>query len=385
MKTNNPPFGTGAIPSPIDPRDWTPASVGAPTAFPESAFIERTLELNITNQGKIGSCVGNTYEEIVRLIQLVNTGSQEQLSWRWVYAICKALDGYAWEGTYVSLAAKVVRTYGVPLAKYCPNDISLEHEKFVFDRKLKSKEAIIAALGQEAWNDAQTRKAGADILFPNTEDGIKQAVAYAKANNGGVAIARRIGKEYWTNTEGVSSYKKSDLLPMRTPKIIVSGHAELLYGYDKDPQNGRTRIYWQNHWDKDWCSTSGWGTDGGRAWEYLDEWLPFITEVRVSVAALPPAPNDFKYEFTSQLREGMQGADVVALQRVLDIEGCYDYTGTPKYTGNFVKGGYTFRGVKKLQEKYAAEILTPLGLTQGTGLVGSSTLAWLKKHYSPNK
>lgn len=270
----------------------------------------------------------------------------------------------------------VVRRVGVPLAKFCPNDIFLSADEFCYGRDFSK---IPAA----AFQDAATRKSGADVAFPATEAGIKQAINYAKANGGAVAILRRISDSYWRHN-GVSTYDKAKLLPIAPPSAsspVVSGHEELLYAYELEGGSGRTKINWQNHWDYDWCSTNGNSKDGGRAWEYLDVWLPFIVEVRVVLPALPPAPPNFRYIFKKDLVPGMQGPDVVALQHVLDLEGCYDYNGTPKYTGNFIANGYTFRGVIKLQEKYASEILTPAGLTHGTGEVHARTLAWLNKKY----
>lgn len=420
---NQAPFATGALESPKDERDWTLASVGAPTTYPSAAFINAVLQLFITNQGQIGSCVGNTFEEIVRLIQILIGNTQEQLSWRFVYAMCKAVEGKvvtiggvtydftgfprtagANDGTYPALAAQIIRKFGAPLAKYCPNDITLSADDFCYGRDVNNIPA-------EALADAATRKSGADLTTPITRDGIKQAITYAKANNGGVAILRRIGKEYWT-ANGVSTYDKAKLLPMQPPAQIVSGHEELLYGYldittadrydlenkrvtieamiakypEGDNSNADVRtqtiIFWQNHWDKDWCSTNGNGVDGGRAWEFLDVWLPFINELRVVVPALPPAPDTFRYNFTRTMVAGAKGADVVALQHVLDIEGCYDYNptdGSPKYTGFY--GALTKAGVKKLQEKYADQILKPVGLKYGTGNFGTSTLAWARKKY----
>lgn len=365
MNDNNFVLGTGALQSPKDDRDWTLASAGAPTTYPAQCFIEQAW-MKPSMQGKIGCCVGCTFEEIVRsivhIIAVANNMQDDELSWRFVYAVCKALDGYGGEGTYPSLAAKVVRTYGVPLAKYCPNDVTLDHETFVYKRNL-------ANIPAQAFTDALKRRSGADFAVPVTEDGIKQAITYAKANNGGVAILRRIGDTYWKDKNGNTTWSASGLLPIRTTPNIVSGHEELLYGFDTEEVTGRVRIYWLNHWSKDWA-------DNGRAWEYLDEWLPYITEIRVVVASVPVV-DSFKYNFTRTLSYGMKGADVVALQHVLKLENVY-----PKdlaFTGYF--GDKTKAGVKLLQEKYKADILTPVGLSQGTGNVGSSTLKWLQKNY----
>lgn len=394
MTTNKTPFALGALPSPEAEKltAWTLASVGAPTVYPTSAFLPSYGALNVTNQGQIGSCVGNTFEEIVRYIVMVLGGAtQEELSWRFVYAMCKALEGTVYQGTdyriysrtagandgtYPALAAMVIRKFGVPLAKYCPNEITLSADDFCYGRNIANIPAAAIA-------DAATRKSGADLTEPVSEDGIKKAINYAVANKGAVAILRRIGATYWQDEQGNYTQDKAKLLPIRVPATFVSGHEEFLYGYDTEEGTGRTRIYWQNHWGTDWCSTGGNGTDGGRGWEYLDVWLPYIYELRVVIPALPPAPDNFTYTFTKPLKKGMRGADVVALQHILDLEGVYNYNGTPKYTGYF--GDVTFAAVIALQNKYAAEILTPAGLKQGTGYVGSSTLAWLAKHYSPSK
>lgn len=383
----------GALPSPEAElaTAWTLASVGASEVYPASCFLPKYGELNVTMQGQIGSCVGNTFEEIMRYIVFVLTGeTQQELSWRFVYAVCKALEGTIYngtdyriyprtaganDGTYPALAAMVVRKFGVPLAKYCPNDINLSADDFCYGRN-------IAKIPQQAFDDAATRKSGADLTEPVSEDGIKKAINYAAQNGGAVAILRRIGDSYWRK-DGVNTYDKAKLLPITPPAPIEGGHEEWLYGYDTEEGTGRTRIYWQNHWSDMWCSTGGVSHDGGRGWEYLDVWLPFINELRVVVPALPPAPPSFTYTFTRDLYYGMHGADVVALQHILDLEGVYNYNGTPKYTGGFYSA--TKEAVIHLQEKYTKEILHPVHLVHGTGYVGSSTLAWLNKHYSPNK
>lgn len=72
--------------------------------------------------------------------------------------------------------------------------------------------------------------------------------------------------------------------------------------------------------------------------------------------------------FTRNLRYGMRGNDVACLQALLNV--------SPR-TGYF--GPLTRAAVIRFQEDNAAEILTPLGLTRGTGVVGPATRAKLNQ------
>jgi hypothetical protein len=378
----------GALPSPLDPNSWTLASVGAPEVYPDSCFLD-TDWMVASNQSKIGCCVGCTGEETVRQIVYLSTGvmcnpgTANELSWRFVYALAKCLEGTiqtnpdgttsdytmygrtatADDGTYPALVAKIIRKYGVPLAKLCPNNTNLTADDFCYRRDIKSIPA-------GAFTDALTRRSGADMNVPVTIDGIKKALTYAKANKGAVMILRRIGDTYWKGQDGINTWDAKKLLPMRVPTVIVSGHEELLTGFDMEPNTGRMRLYWLNHWSTLWCTK-------GRAWEYADEWLPLIGELRVVVTSVP-TNDSFTYTFTKALAQGQMGPDVVALQHVLKLEGCFPEK--QAFTGNY--GPLTKAGVKALQEKYTDDILKPVGLSTGTGKVGPSTLAWLIKNYS---
>ena len=74
--------------------------------------------------------------------------------------------------------------------------------------------------------------------------------------------------------------------------------------------------------------------------------------------------------FSINLRAGATGTEVIALQTALAADG-----ETVPSTGFF--GPLTNAAVTKFQEKYAAAILTPNGLSAGTGLVGAATRAKL--------
>jgi hypothetical protein len=85
------------------------------------------------------------------------------------------------------------------------------------------------------------------------------------------------------------------------------------------------------------------------------------------------------YTFTRNLKNGSRGDDVMALQKILVHEGCMSL----KQPTTFF-GGLTEAGVKKLQEKYAQEILAPIGLKKGTGNFFERTRSFINKKYNRN-
>lgn len=100
-----------------------------------------------------------------------------------------------------------------------------------------------------------------------------------------------------------------------------------------------------------------------------------INSVQVALGGTPTnTSTSWCHTFNTDLQIGNSGSEVTALQTALQKEGF-----SVQVSGTFDEA--TASAVVGFQEKYAADILTPLGLTHGTGYVGSATRAKLNQLY----
>jgi len=103
--------------------------------------------------------------------------------------------------------------------------------------------------------------------------------------------------------------------------------------------------------------------------EQIASLLAQIAALQAQLDDVQGTPSGTTYNFTTNLKVGSTGADVTALQEFLKGQGSSIYP-EGLVTGYF--GPLTKAAVTKFQNAHVAAILTPVGLTAGTGYFGSS-------------
>ena len=115
----------------------------------------------------------------------------------------------------------------------------------------------------------------------------------------------------------------------------------------------------------------------------IDSLMATITALQAQlgvVQATTPTTTVGGYTFSKNLKAGMSDAEVKSLQEVLNSDADTQVAASGVGSaGNETMyfGSLTTSAVIKFQNKYASDVLTPVGLTAGTGYVGASTRAKL--------
>ncbi len=368
-------FGTGAVESPFDHRDVALASV---TAIPPltGKYLENIDDLPVWYQRRIGACVGHAAAKYNQQLDKIETREILEFSPRFLYSIAKCRDKVAGEGTYPRLVAGILKDHGCATEKTVKNDTTLDHEAYVYNRD-ESK------VPKEGFTEAEPFKI-AGYAFPNVK--VADELGRAVKQFHGAILLMQVGEEWWTKKEGGSSWNSADIVPLRAPKNVVSGHEVYLYGYEVEEKTNRVKFFIFNSWSTDWGLS-------GKAWFYHDEYAPFLTEAITfvdlpnevkSLIKLLPTKETFSYTFKRPIMAGERGDHVTALQTALMLDGSFN---TEVYKDLFQNkdlgfyGTFTRQAVYNYQVKHNIAPLPELKALNG-GRVGEKTVVFLNSIYS---
>lgn len=277
---------TGAIEREPTEQDALLASF-APTTTRPAVYMPGFTGV-IEDQKQTPSCGAHAGQSLKQIIENNFRGSPEYL-WKKI----KLIDGFAPEdGTNMLYIMKVLKANGIASFDLLPNKTDVPLSDYTDP----------SVLTQEMDKDALNHRVGPyAFAFNPTIEELKQAIFDHKA----VLMLLRIGSEFWKAADGItSSWKESDILPLKSNLPIISGHFVTAFAYDEQ------YIYFVNEWSDKW-GRNGIGYFGE---DYMKKCVEIGTTVNLDAV---------QFVLTRVLRRGCKGYDVKMLQTKLNAKrGC---------------------------------------------------------------
>lgn len=278
----------GGIDKPIDSRDVKLGVAAMPVyTFTPTLTNTQAWAMPVECQGDRPACgahAGGALEGITR---------KSRFSPRFTWWDIKQNDGFGPnDGTDLRSVMKSITKTGVLDFALMGNDVTFNNVQYalpaISQAMLLNAVSHRTGYGYGFINNSQEYSAGLPITF----DGLKQFIY----DHGPAIILVRVGNEWWTAKNGVSSWHENDILPLRVPSPVVSGHYVVAHSYDEQ------YIYFLNSWSDSW---------GRKGHGYLGkEYMPYVNDA----AAL------FPLVFPKDLSFGMTDPDVRHLQRVFNAD-----------------------------------------------------------------
>ncbi len=242
------PRSFGAHPSKKDIRTFSTPS----KAYPGQKGGEKYPVEYIEDQSQVGICTS------ISLTQNAHKALGRQFSADFQYLIQKKYYDFNWdEGSSIFNALRAAKGIGLlPIGEWKhTTQLDRDNGYAGYIAKLKSiPEAEIARLILIA----NKTKINAYAKVPVTRDTMAQAIDTSKA---GVLVRFEVGKEWFTDTAGHTTWDKDKIQPLRSPRSVISGHAITESNYD----GSSFRV--ANTWSPEWA-------DGGTAYHLLNMYAP---------------------------------------------------------------------------------------------------------------
>lgn len=239
----------GALPSKKDIRTFT-APVTA--AYIQSGGARYEPE-DIEDQAKVGICTA------ISLTQNAKVALGTRFSADFQYLMQKRIyDGNWTEGSSILHALKVGRNIG-----FLPEDewdyTTQEDREGSYADYIAKLKAVPDAEIQRLTRIAGEVKIKAFAAVPVDRDALAEAIA---TSDSGILARFDIGKEWWSSRNMlVTTWNKDQIEPLRSPRLIISGHAVTESNFD----GGSFRV--ANSWGDEWA-------DNGTAYHLLKDYAP---------------------------------------------------------------------------------------------------------------
>ncbi len=325
-----------AFPSEREGRDVIHSTLAAP--YPAIGSTDMSAIL-VQMQYNIGIC---TAEDVCTAIERFRN-DDVILSRKFTYLVGKTLvDGNLDEGSSIKSMLHGAYKYGTQPASVIPDNITND-----------TKYADFINFDITPYLPTATKIPGY-INVPVDKDSIATAVN----KYGCLCVRYGCGNTWWTDIFGNNTWDPSKLFPLRSPQVIVSGHAVTGYGYDYTTID--ETFTFRNSW------STAWGMNGN-GYSILHQYAP--TEAWAILPVTPVIPS-LPLKFIQQMQYGSMGAQVRLLQQTLVAGGYATFWATGFY------GPITVQAVIRYQIKNG---IIKDAFAVGAGRVGPLTLLSLNK------
>ena len=241
----------GGIPRQLDVRDFSLGAATPPGAFPATFMQDRAFQTPIYYQGRQAACGAHAGAWLKSFLGAIDTPSPH-----YTWEDIKTFDGFpATDGTDMRSIFKSLARGSMSLVTV-PNDVNVPIEQYAAPADLTDQNRALA--GQDiidayAFEDAPSFNR------------VKQLIS----EHGAVLLLIALGPEFWTATNGQTSYAEADILPLRTPAQVTSHHFIVAHSYDNQ------YVYFSNSFG------AAWGRNGHG---YFDaNYMPYVLEAGTAI------------------------------------------------------------------------------------------------------
>ncbi len=230
-------FKLGAIPSPVDPRDYTMPSGAGSIDFPDEYSSLDGLNYTAKNQEQVNSCVSFA---LATAMEINAKNAQERRSNGFIYHN-RELCEYKGEGMYVREALKSAQKMGVCLWNDYKENIEVPQGYEVFNEQ---KDALIPKAEQCKIGNYYYISIYGNPRFPNAPLGMLDITQTKKAimQNGFVVVCFYVFNSIYNVTKDTPTLDYPDV-----SKAPLGSHAVIITGWQGDK--------WQivNSWGDEWA------------------------------------------------------------------------------------------------------------------------------------
>lgn len=287
-----PLFSLGAHKSPDDTRNIHIATVQAPDPNKPKQYKNDLTMFATLNQLAMGTCVAQALEVLRQLYWYKKTKQVVQFSARSLYIQAKKIDGIAGQGTYPSVAAKILTSIGIASNTMVPDDNTLPYEQYI---AYPIDNVVLTNMKQYAL--------GGYVFVPADFAAITDAIW----QNGAVTGSLTVDTNWFV---GIIARVFN----------IIGLHYTIWYGYDEQG------IYARNSWGLGWIAKVM-GALGFPAGDFYFKWADYndhAYDILAFVDIPQPIIDNVKtlnYKFTIPMQYGQTSYDITQLQKRLVKDG----------------------------------------------------------------